>query len=239
MASEKQLNYIKSLYNDFVKIAPTLDDEKAKELSEKIEPHKTALVAVNKDEDISFEEASNLIGLLKELNDSNAPPSQKIRWKKVGGEWLISGSPELIIEGNEVDVTSKSGVKKVVVGRIYGTQDGKVLAHPKKDEIVEVPLGFYHHKDDNDRIIEVYKTKKGFTVAGEVTYDEIKEKYSKEYLGKQGLKLVGKKLTVEEIQAIGQTTVCCLICNKTLTVKESKERGIGPKCWADLMSGGY
>lgn len=239
MASEKQLNYIKSLYQEFAKIAPTLDDEKAKELTEKIKPHQAALVAVNKDEDISFEDASNLIGLLKELNEKNAPPSQKIRWKKVNGEWLISGSPELIVEGQEVEVTSKNGTKNVTVGRIYGNEDGKVLAYPKKDKVVEIPVGFYHHKDHDDRIIEVYKTKKGFTVASEVTFDPFKEKYSKEYLGKQGLKLAGEKLTVEEIQAWGQETVCCLICNKTLTVKESKDRGIGPKCWADLMSGGY
>jgi hypothetical protein len=229
MASEKQTNYIKSLYADFAKLAPTLDGDKATEIAEKISPFKPAIAAVMKDEDISFQTASDLIGLFKNILDTNTPASQKIRWKKVGAEWLISGSAELLIEGNEVEVTSKKGTQKVTVGRIYSNDNGNVLAYPMKDKVADNVTPGYYWKDDN--VIEAYHTKNGFLVARTIVDNK-----KGEYLGKAGLKGLGEKLTLEEIKELGRVTGRCMICSKELTDPVSIEMGIGPVC---LAKGGF
>ena len=232
MASEKQMNYIKSLYEDFQKTATTIEDpEIIKDLAEKIAPFKDSLVAVMKEEDIDFQTASDLIGLLKELNESDTPPSQKIRWKKIGSEWLISGSAEILIEGNEVEVTSKKGTQKVTVGRIYSTDNGNVLAYPVKDKtVVDVAPGYYW-KDE--QIIEAYHTKNGFLVARTIVDNK-----KGDYLGKAGLKGLGEKLTLDEIKELGRVTGRCMICSKELTDPTSIEIGIGPWCLKNA-TGGY
>lgn len=229
MASEKQINYIKSLYADFAKIAPTLGPDKATEIAEKITPFKPAIAAVMKDEDISFQTASDLIGLFKNILDANTSASQKIRWKKVGAEWLISGSAEVLIEGTEVEVTSKKGTQKVTVGRIYSNDNGNVLAYPMKDKAVDnVTPGFYW-KDE--QIIEAYHTKNGFLVARTIVNNK-----KGDYLGKAGLAGLGEKLTLDEIKEFGRETGHCMICSKELTDPVSIEIGIGPIC---LAKGGY
>lgn len=231
MASEKQTNYIKSLYADFAKLAPTLDGDKATEIAEKITPFKPAIAAVMKDEDISFQTASDLIGLFKNILDTNTPASQKIRWKKVGAEWLISGSAEILIEGTEVEVTSKKGTQKVTVGRIYSTDNGNALAYPMKDKAVEnVTPGFYW-KDSN--IIEAYHTKNGFLVARTIVNNK-----KGEYLGKAGLSGLGERLTLEEMKQFGRETGRCIICSRELTQEHTMAQGMGDKCAAGL-SGGY
>jgi hypothetical protein len=230
MASEKQMNYIKSLYEDFQKTAGTIEDpEIIKDLAEKIAPFKDSLVAVMKDEDISFQTASDLIGLLKGINESNAPASSKIRWKKIGAEWLISGSAEVLIEGNEVEVTSRKGTQKVTVGRIHSNKDGIVLAYPMKDKAVENVTPGYYWKDE--QIIEAYHTKNGFLVARTIVDNK-----KGDYLGKAGLKGLGEKLTLDEIKELGRVTGRCMICSKELTDPVSIEIGIGPVC---LANGGY
>lgn len=230
MASEKQMNYIKSLYEDFQKTAATIEDpEVIKDLTEKIAPFKDSLVAVMKDEDISFQTASDLIGFLKGIMPYNA--SSKIRWKKIGAEWLISGSAEILIEGTEVEVTSKKGTQKVTVGRIYSTDNGNALAYPMKDKAVEnVTPGFYW-KDD--QIIEAYNTKNGFLVARTIVDNK-----KGEYLGKAGLSGLGEKLTLEEMKQFGRETGRCIICSRELTQEHTMAQGMGDKCAAGL-SGGY
>ena len=56
----------------------------------------------------------------------------------------------------------------------------------------------------------------------------------RKYLGMPG-NLELTRMAVDKVAAWGLATGRCLICRRTLTVKESIERGIGPVCYAGLV----
>jgi len=222
-ASEKQVNFIKNLYADITKFAGETDAETAQQVSVEIGEVKDILVKALGDEDISFADAKKVIPILISVKDKIKPANAtEIRWKKVGNDWAISGDASVIIEGAEVEVTSKKGTQTVKIGKILSTDGNKTLALPFKEDVSNVTPGFYHK---GDKIIEAYFTKNGFLVAREITRDG-----KRNYIGKAGLAGLGEKLSLEEAKAFGRKTGVCIACGALLTDPVSIEAGIGPTC---------
>lgn len=229
MASEKQEEFIRSLFDGITKLAPTLDGETQARVAEQLKPFMQDIANVISHEDITAGRAKLLIPLLMEVKKDITPITENVRWKKIGNDWLISGHKSLIVKGQTVTVTSKKGTQEVVVGRIHSVDGDNILAHPKKEDLgnAVTETGFYW-KDS--KIIEAYHTKKGFLVAREITEEGKKG----EYLGVKGLSGLGDKLTLEEVQEFGRKTITCLICGTALEDEESRSFGVGPICRAKI-----
>lgn len=227
--SNRQRNFIDRLFQDVSENSGKLSDEDSQEASQKLEPVKSKIITLKKGNDISKADASQVIETLIELNDFIKGKLNIIhcRWKKIDGQWLVMGPEDVVVPGATVTVKSSRGEKEVEIDSIVKVGNGKAFGTPKKAEVNipdNVSEGFWHNQDD--QIIEVYKTRKGFLVAK--LLDEITGE--KTYLGKQGLNGLVSRLTLEEAKEFGKKTGNCIRCGKKLTKPESVERGMGDWC---------
>lgn len=223
-ASEKQTNYIKSLYNEIQKHASDLNDDLAKAVAEKIAPHREVLVQVMAEEDIESWDAKTLIPVLIDVVNQVKPAAANISWKKYEGKWAIAGSPDVIVPGATVEVRSSKGTQEVVVGELVYVRETIVMALPKQEEgPVATVAGFYRKGDD---IIEAYYTKNKILVARKVNKDGSKG----DYLGKAGLRNLTDMMSLEDAKEFGRETGVCISCGALLTDPVSIEAGIGPTC---------
>lgn len=224
-ASDKQINFINSLYKTVTERAPEMDAELAKTVAEKLTPHQQVLANVISEEEISFQQASDLITVLMEITDLTKPENE-VRWKKFNDVWVVSGKPNIVVPGAKLLAVSKNKKQDVVIDEVvwsddqtaYGTikkEDG-----PKGDAVTE--SGFYWKGDE---VIEAYYTKKGFLVARTIVNGK-----KGEYLGKNGLIGLGRKLTLEQAKEYGRETGVCISCGAELTDPVSISEGLGPIC---------
>lgn len=224
-ASDKQINFINSLYKTVTERAPEMDAELAKTVAEKLTPHQQVLANVISEEEISFQQASDLITVLMEITDLTKLENE-VRWKKFNDVWVVSGKPNIVVPGAKLLAVSKNKKQDVVIDEVvwsddqtaYGTikkEDG-----PKGDAVTE--SGFYWKGDE---VIEAYYTKKGFLVARTIVNGK-----KGEYLGKNGLIGLGRKLTLEQAKEYGRETGVCISCGAELTDPVSISEGLGPIC---------
>jgi hypothetical protein len=226
-ASDKQINFINSLYATVVERAPDMDADLAKEVAEKLDPHKQILASVISEEDISFKDASDLISVLMEITDMTKPDNE-VRWKKFNNEWVVSGKPSVIIPGAKVLAVSKNKKQDVVIDEVVFSDENSAYGTIKKEDVpageAVTESGFYWKGDE---VIEAYHTKKGFLVARTIVNGK-----KGEYLGKNGLIGLGRKLTLEQAKEYGRKTGVCISCGAELTDPVSIANGLGPICMA-------
>ena len=226
-ASDKQINFINSLYATVAERAGNLSDDLAKEVAEKLKPHQQVLAKVISEEDISFSQASELITVLMEVGDMTKPDNE-VRWKKFNDQWVVSGKPEIVVPGATLLAVSKNKKQDVVIDEVVYSDEHVAYGTIKKDNVPEgeavTSPGFYWKGDE---VIEAYHTKKGFLVARTIVNGK-----KGEYLGKNGLIGLGRKLTLEQAKEYGRETGVCISCSAQLTDPESIARGMGPICMA-------
>lgn len=224
-ASDKQINFINSLYQTVTERAPEMDTELAKTVAEKLTPHQQVLAKVISEEDISFQEASDLISLLMEITDLTKPDNE-VRWKKFNDIWVVSGKPSIVVPGAKLLAVSKNKKQDVVIDEVVWSDENSAYGTIKKEDVPKgeavTESGFYWKDDD---VIEAYYTKKGFLVARTIVNGK-----KGEYLGKNGLIGLGRKLTLEQAKEYGRETGVCISCGAELTDPVSIEAGIGPIC---------
>lgn len=224
-ASDKQINFINSLYNTIKERAPEMDAELAKTVAEKLTPHQQILANVISEEDISFKDASDLITVLMEITDLTKPDNE-VRWKKFNNEWVVSGKPSVVVPGAKLLAVSKNKKQDVIIDQVVFSDDNTAYGTIKKDDVPQgeavTKPGFYWKGDD---VIEAYHTKKGFLVARTIVNGK-----KGEYLGKNGLIGLGRRLTLEQAKEYGRETGVCISCGAELTDPVSIEAGIGPTC---------
>lgn len=226
-ASEKQINFINSLYGTIVERAPSLNETLTKTVVEMLEPHEQSLTQVRAEEEVSFETASDLISLLLEICDLTKPDTE-VRWKKYKDVWVVSGKIDVIVPGAKLIAVSQKKKQEVIIDNVVFSDKETNVAYGtiKKEEVPEgdavTEAGFYW-KGEN--VIEAYHTNKGFLVARTIVNGK-----KGEYLGKKGLIGLGRKLTLEQAKEYGRKTGVCISCGAELTDPVSIEAGIGPIC---------
>jgi hypothetical protein len=224
-ASEKQLQYINSLYATISERAGSLSDELAKAVAEKIKVQQQVLAKVISEDEITFDEASELITLLIDVNDMTKPDNE-VRWKKFNDQWVVSGKPNVVVPGAKLIAVSKNKKQEIVVDEVVFSDENSAYGTIKKEDVPKgeavTESGFYWKGDE---VIEAYHTKKGFLVARTIVNGK-----KGEYLGKNGLIGLGRKLTLEQAKEYGRETGVCISCGAQLTDPASIEAGIGPIC---------
>lgn len=225
--SDKQRNFIDRLYGDLEDASSKLPDDAAEKISEKLSPIVDKIIVLKKGEDISKTAASGVIETLIDISKliEKSLDIVHCRWKKIDDQWLVMGPEKVVVSGATVTVKSSKGEKEVEIESVYRTENGKAWGVPKKAEIsADVSEGIW--RNTSGQLIEVYRTRKGFLVAKHIN----SETGEKTYLGKQGLKNLHYKLSLEEAKLWGKETGICCRCSRKLTKPESIERGMGDWC---------
>ncbi len=252
-ATTNQINYIATLFNE---VKPNSD---VPGVEDKVAPvHNQLVLAMaahaNPDAEVTLTkgEASDVITALKDAKALIAAhvPNADVRFRKLDdGSWGLFGDPEVVQTGAMVTVTKANGEQEEkLVGDIVATVGANVLAKVQR----------VNAKDTVSPLVEAFHARFGTRFArvalpnaesaqNDVSFWFIGEKYVYQVLGGSGRNYMPAKVQTsvitrlaamsddevrEAMAAYGRLMEHCGCCGKDLTNEESRERGIGPICWA-------
>lgn len=181
-----------------------------------------------------------------------APADGTVRYKQFNREWVVIGTPEQIVTGQQVGVTLKSGrTKNVWVGEIVLTGEGFVLASPTTKQVarelahdiavipaddVAIPSGYYAVASTGNERNDLVFVRVAELPKGEVrVYQIIGGNADAPVPAQRGRDLIDRIAAVtpevagkQYADEIGR----CWRCGRHLTDEASRDRGLGPDCAA-------